>query len=178
MPPTTASHPDDVAALLSRAERLAARRLRAALEDSGCSVEAWRVLSLLSESPGQGMSAIADRTQLPPPTLTRLVDQLVDDGLVHRRADPLDRRRVVAGLTPRGRVAYLGLADRVRGVWSTLPQDDDDPLLAALLDRLITRLEAPVAPPNATPAPARAPAPTRVAASAPAPVPAPAINGR
>ncbi|RMI46250.1 MarR family winged helix-turn-helix transcriptional regulator [Streptomyces triticirhizae] len=154
MPPTAASHPDDVAALLSRAERLAARRLRTALEETGCSVESWRVLSLLSESPGQGMTAIADRTQLPPPTLTRLVDQLVDDGLVHRRVDPLDRRRVVAGLTPRGREAHLRLAERVRAVWSALPADEDDPLLVALLDRLIARLEVPVA------------------------LPAPAINGR
>ncbi|MDT0269793.1 MarR family transcriptional regulator [Streptomyces sp. DSM 44915] len=147
MPPSAAPHADGVAALLSRAERLAARRLRGALEETGCSVEAWRVLSLLADDPGQGMTSLADRTQLPPPTLTRLMDQLVDDGLVHRRVDPLDRRRVLAALTPRGRQAHRRLAERVREAWVTLPEDADDVLLATLLDRLIARLEAPVALP-------------------------------
>jgi DNA-binding MarR family transcriptional regulator len=31
-----------------------------------------------------------------------LVDRIVDQGLAHRREDPLDRRQVVVGLTPEG----------------------------------------------------------------------------
>lgn len=135
---------DDVAGLLTRAERLTARRLRAALEETGCSVEAWRVMCLLSDGEGHGMTAIAERTLLPPPTLTRLVDQLVDDGVVHRRVDPLDRRRVLAYLTPRGRERWRRLDGRVRASWEELPGSGDDELLAALLHRLVLRLEGAV----------------------------------
>ncbi|UED83368.1 MarR family winged helix-turn-helix transcriptional regulator [Streptomyces profundus] len=153
MPSTPAPRPDDpggagdVSFLLTRAERLAARRLRAALDETGCSVDAWRVLALLADGRGHGMTAIAERTLLPPPSLTRLMDQLVDDGLVHRRVDPLDRRRVLAGLTPHGMAVRADLAHRVRAHWATLPADTDDALLATLLDRLIARLELPAPAP-------------------------------
>ncbi|CAL9578242.1 hypothetical protein SUDANB171_04957 [Streptomyces sp. enrichment culture] len=133
---------DDLATLLTRAERLAVRRLRAVLEGTGCTVDAWRVLSLLADGEGHGMTAIAERVLLPPPTLTRLVDQLVDDGLVHRRVDPLDRRRVLAALTPRGTEHWRRLDGLVRADGPELPGGGgDEEVLTALLARLITRLE-------------------------------------
>jgi DNA-binding MarR family transcriptional regulator len=143
-------HPSDPAAdvvgLLTRAERLAARRLRAVLEETGCSVDAWRVMCRLSEGEGHGMTAMAEWTLLPPPTLTRLVDQLVDDGVVHRRVDPLDRRRILAYLTPRGLEVWRGLDQRVRASWELLPGSGDDELLAGLLRRLVMRLEGEPGP--------------------------------
>jgi DNA-binding MarR family transcriptional regulator len=130
-----------VAGLLARAERLSARRLRGALEETGCSVEAWRVMCLLRDGEGHGMTAIAEWALLPPPTLTRLMDQLVDDGVVHRRVDPLDRRRILAYLTPRGLELWKGLDERVRASWEMLPGGGDDELLVGLLRRLVLRLE-------------------------------------
>ena len=49
------------------------------------------------------MSDIASWAMLPAPTLTKVVDRLVAENLVHRRSDPFDRRRVLVLLTPRGR---------------------------------------------------------------------------
>ncbi|ONK15433.1 MarR family transcriptional regulator [Streptomyces sp. MP131-18] len=138
--------PVDLVDLLTRAERLAVRRLRGVLDEAGCSVEAWRVMSLLADGEGHGMTAIADCVLLPPPTLTRLVDQLVDDGMVHRRVDPLDRRRILAHLTPRGAERWRHLDERVRGLWELLPGSGDDELLAVLLRRLAAGLEGPAAP--------------------------------
>ncbi|GAA2371843.1 MarR family winged helix-turn-helix transcriptional regulator [Streptomyces carpaticus] len=142
---------DDLATLLTRAERLAARRLRTALEGTGCTVDAWRVLSLLADGEGHGMTAIAERVLLPPPTLTRLVDQLVDDGWVHRRVDPLDRRRVLAALTPRGLDHWRRLRDRVADGFPGLPDGADEEVLATLLGRLIDRLEPPRSPDGVAP---------------------------
>lgn len=132
--------PHHVLTLLARAERLAARRLRDVLAESGCSLGAWRVMSLLADGEGHGMTAISEWALLPPPTLTRLMDQLVDDGLVHRRVDPLDRRRILAFLTPRGLRRWRALDARVRASWERLPGSGDDELLAALLHRLVARL--------------------------------------
>ncbi|WP_165984359.1 MarR family winged helix-turn-helix transcriptional regulator [Streptomyces sp. YIM 98790] len=139
---TSARRPQNLYGLLARAERLAARQVREVLDESGCTVEAWRVMSLLAGGQGHRMSAIAEHALLPPPTLTRLMDQLVDDGLVHRRIDPLDRRRILAYLTPRGEDCWKRLDERVRERWTSLPGSGDDALLALLLERLVAGLEA------------------------------------
>ncbi|MBR8639886.1 MarR family transcriptional regulator [Streptomyces tuirus] len=140
MPSATPRRPDDLVQLLTRAERLAARRLQAVLGEEGCSLDAWRVLALLSDREGHHMSALAEAAFLPPPTLTKLVDQLVDQNLVHRRVDPYDRRRILAHLTPRG-LEYWQRVDRaVRAGRPTLGDGDDD-LLRSLLARLATALE-------------------------------------
>ncbi|MDT0345407.1 MarR family winged helix-turn-helix transcriptional regulator [Streptomyces litchfieldiae] len=130
----------DLVGLLTRAERLTVRRLRGVLEEAGCSVDAWHVMSLLADGEGHGMTAIADHVLLPPPTLTRLMDQLVDDGVVHRRVDPMDRRRILAYLTPRGVELWRQLDQRVTAAWESLPGSGDDELLAALLRRLAAGL--------------------------------------
>ncbi len=56
-------------------------------------------------------SALAERLVVTRPSVTALVDGLVERGLVERRGAPDDRRRVVHALTPKGRRA-LKAADR------------------------------------------------------------------
>lgn len=92
--------------LVSQVEHRLSARLRAALEPEGCSIEEWRVLELLSDGDGHTMSELADFALLLAPTLTKLVDRLVSENLVYRRADAEDRRRVRAYLTPRGAERY------------------------------------------------------------------------
>ncbi|MFC9504532.1 MarR family winged helix-turn-helix transcriptional regulator [Streptomyces sp. NPDC057002] len=144
MPTPPLRRPDDLVQLLTRAERLASGRLQAVLEEEGCSLDAWRVLALLSDGEGRHMTAIAEAAFLPPPTLTKLVDQLVDQNLLHRRVDPFDRRRILAHLTPRGREYWQRVDRAVRAGRPTL--GDDDELLRSLLDRLAATLaeSAPV----------------------------------
>jgi len=131
--------------LLTRAERLAARRLRAVLDQDGCSLDAWRVLTLLSDGEGHSMTAVAEAAFLPPATLTKLVDHLVDQNLVHRRVDPRDRRRVLAHLTPRGETYWQRISREVGAHWPVLSGDDDE-LLRGLLQRLADTLEGTAAP--------------------------------
>jgi DNA-binding MarR family transcriptional regulator len=140
MPSPTPRRPDDLVQLLTRAERLATRRLQGVLEAEGCSLDAWRVLASLSDGEGHHMTGLAEGAFLPPPTLTKLVDQLVDQNLVHRRVDPSDRRRVLAHLTPRGR-AYWQRVDRAVRAGRPPLGDGDDELLRSLLDRLAATLE-------------------------------------
>ncbi|AZP15699.1 MarR family winged helix-turn-helix transcriptional regulator [Streptomyces aquilus] len=141
MPPSSPRQPRDLMQLLTRAERLAARRLQAALDEEGCSLDAWRVLGLLSDGQGHHMTAIAEAAFLPPPTLTKLVDHLVDQNLVHRRVDPLDRRRILAHLTPRGQEYWRRVDRAVRADWPAL-SDGDEELLRGLLERLAATVDA------------------------------------
>ncbi|WP_230396538.1 MarR family winged helix-turn-helix transcriptional regulator [Streptomyces blattellae] len=107
----------DFPQLLSSAERLMTRRLAAALEPEACSVEEWRVLSLLSDGRGHTMSDVAEYALMPAPSLTKLVDRLVSGALVYRRKDPGDGRRVLLYLSARGRTRHrvvAGLAQQVQ----------------------------------------------------------------
>lgn len=131
--------------VLSRAERLVTGRLSGLLAAEGSTVDEWRVLSLLARRGGQSMSAIAAASLLAPPTLTKRIDGMVADGLVHRRVDDADRRRVLVLLAPRGRAAHRRLADcvleeerRVAGLAAGAGVDVDQVarLLAELLGAL------------------------------------------
>jgi DNA-binding MarR family transcriptional regulator len=127
----------DLAHLLSHAERLLASRVATSLEAENCSIEEWRVLRILADGQGHPMNEIADFAMLPAPTLTKLTDRMVSEGLVYRRADERDRRRVLAFLSERG----VRLQERVSRLVGAIEAD----LLAALGDdgelaRWLTRL--------------------------------------
>jgi DNA-binding MarR family transcriptional regulator len=104
----------DLVQALSHAERAVVRRLSPVLEAEGCSLARWRVLLLLADGKGHPMSEIAEFALVPAPSLTRLVDRMGTDGLVHRRVDARDRRRTLAHLTPRGRALHRRLDQRVQ----------------------------------------------------------------
>lgn len=106
--------------LLRYCENKVRQRLQPLLEDAGLSPEHWRVMALLHERPGLGAGAIAKGAVLPSASVTRHVDKLVERGMVVRRVDPDDKRRVVLALSPRGaEVAELLLAEE-RAVEATI----------------------------------------------------------
>ncbi|MCU7729845.1 MarR family transcriptional regulator [Actinoplanes sp. KI2] len=122
----------DLMQLLTRAERLVAQRVTAVLAEWSVSIDAWRVITRLAEEP-ETMGSLSAALFMPAASLTRLIDQLVDDNLVYRRVDAVDRRRIRAHLTPRGRRLYA----RITADLSDMP---DDSLLAERLSALITSL--------------------------------------
>ncbi|CCH19218.1 MarR family winged helix-turn-helix transcriptional regulator [Micromonospora lupini] len=132
--------PADLLRSLTRAERLLSRRLGAVLADDELTTEAWRVLCLLADGQGHPMSEVSAEASLPPGTLTKLVDHLVDRNLVFRRIDPLDRRRIRAYLTARGRREHARIEERVRASLADLGVPAD-PALIGQLDDLIHRLD-------------------------------------
>jgi DNA-binding MarR family transcriptional regulator len=73
-------------------------------EEHGLPLAAYDVLVRLARAPGRAlrMTELADRVMLSPSGMTRLVDRLVDKGLVERRMDPEDGRVALASLTDQG----------------------------------------------------------------------------
>ena len=63
----------------------------------------WIVLFRLREQEGLSQVDLADVLELQPISLVRLLDRLVEQGLVERRADPRDRRANRLFLTVAGR---------------------------------------------------------------------------
>lgn len=60
--------------------------------DLGVTRAQWRALAHLERKPGQRQVELADRLDVEPITLCRIVDRLEEAGLVERRRDPGDRR--------------------------------------------------------------------------------------
>jgi DNA-binding MarR family transcriptional regulator len=119
---------------ISDAERRLTRRLAVVLAHHDCTVERWRALNLLAHGESHRMSELAEFTQLPPASLTRLVDGLVADNLVHRKPDPSDRRGVLVHITERGLALKSALSERI--VAEQMLGDVDEREAAALLDAL------------------------------------------
>jgi MarR family transcriptional regulator, organic hydroperoxide resistance regulator len=129
--------------LLTRAERLMSRRVTEIVGAHSHGVDAWRVLSLLADEGGQPMTAVADQVFLPPGTLTKLMDHLVEVGLVHRKVDPVDRRRIRAFLTPRGKALHDHIHQEVRAeLRSLLASEAEAAHLTIALQTLVTALES------------------------------------
>jgi DNA-binding MarR family transcriptional regulator len=134
----------DLAQVLSKAERCLVRRLTHALVDEECSVEQWRALVLLADGRGHPMTELAEFALVPAPSLTRLVDRMVADGLVHRRVDPRDRRRVLVHATRRARALHRRLAERIEADQEAVFGGADAAetrRLLSLLGGLVDRLE-------------------------------------
>jgi DNA-binding MarR family transcriptional regulator len=89
------------------------------------------------------MTEIAEFALVPAPSVTRLVDRMVSDGLVHRTADPRDRRRVLVHLTPRGQALQRrldGVVEREQPVLLAGAERAETERLLGLLGGLADRL--------------------------------------
>ena len=78
---------------------------------SGLSVPQFRTLCYVSTSEGTSLSAVAEFIGLSVPAMSRLVDGLVELGLLRRESRADDRRQVRLSVTPGGRAALNGARD-------------------------------------------------------------------
>ncbi|KIN64269.1 Transcriptional regulator, MarR family [Sulfitobacter noctilucicola] len=80
----------------------------------GLRVPEWRVLACLMDEDGAMVTRLAHLSLLEQSRLTKIVDQMVARGLVSRRADAKDKRRVRVFLSDEGRKLATGLIDDAR----------------------------------------------------------------
>ncbi len=88
-------------------------RVEGVLADSDLTLDQWRVLHTLTEGGPLSMSDLSGRTRISGPTVTRIVDRLVERSLLYRNVDAADRRRIVVHAAERGRALYRSLAPGV-----------------------------------------------------------------
>jgi DNA-binding MarR family transcriptional regulator len=96
------------------------------LADEGMSLPQFRVLAFLSEGEWAA-SKVAEWLAVSRPSLTSLVDGLVEQGWVERREDPTDRRSVLHQITASGRTRLAEATEALdEGLGSLLEHLDDD----------------------------------------------------
>ncbi len=96
--------------LLARASHALTQGFVEELRERGTSLPVWRVLAALAADPGLTVTGLAEACLLQQPTMTKLLDRMVRDGLVARVPDARDRRVVRTALTPRGEAKAADLA--------------------------------------------------------------------
>lgn len=95
--------------MLERCHRLLALEREALWAPLGLSGSRFLLLRLLYSSPGQRqtMGQIATHLNLEPNNITQLVSSMVDQGLVRKEKDRLDKRVIYAELTPEGEQRFV-----------------------------------------------------------------------
>lgn len=86
----------------ARLVRLVRRALRSD-PPASISLSGLRTLAYLADSPGVCLSDVAEHLFVGNPTASKLVDDLVERGLLARAADTSDRRRLALTVTTEGR---------------------------------------------------------------------------
>ncbi|MEM9604495.1 MAG: flavin reductase [Pseudomonadota bacterium] len=128
------------AALLGRASAVLNGDFATRLPE-GLKAAHWRVLACLVDG-ALTVNALAEQVVVKQPTLTRILDTMVERGLVVRQPDPADRRRVVIAVTDAGaaigttlRAAALEHESDTFAQWTSAERAQLVRLLGALLAR-------------------------------------------
>lgn len=103
---------DQLAYLIASVNRQLETELEERLRPGGVPIEQYRILEVLDASEPCAMGEIATQSLIEPPTLTKIIDKMVAEGLVYRAPDPNDRRRVLILAAPGGKALYK----RLKGV--------------------------------------------------------------
>jgi DNA-binding MarR family transcriptional regulator len=130
--------------LLARVSHVLSSEFHNQLRRRNVGVPVWRVLASLCGSRGETVTGLAEVCLLQQPTMTKLLDRMVRDGLVTRSQDSRDRRVVRVALTPQGEALAAELIAAARqheaSVLARFPEMQSMDLKAALrsvLDREI-----------------------------------------
>lgn len=93
--------------------------IRPLLREAGLTEQQWRVLRVLVDEGDTDPSGLAQAGLLYPPTVTRILKELADRGLLQRLRDAADGRRWLIVATPAGRALVENTSIRT---WALLDE--------------------------------------------------------
>lgn len=129
--------------LLHDAARLLRRHFHARTADMGLSLAQWRLLVVVFRDERPTQARIAERLEIEPISVSRLVDRMVEAGWVQRVEDPADRRIRLIEPTERALAAWPGvrarLGETIEAAFSGFSAAERA-ATAGYLERMITNL--------------------------------------
>ena len=100
------------------------------------SVPQFRSLLFVNNNAGASLSEVADHMGLTLPSTSKLVDDLIQKGLMTRQEQAKDRRRVSLGVTPRGvtilEACRRGTLEYLAEKLSSVSSDDQAAIVKAM----------------------------------------------
>jgi homoprotocatechuate degradation regulator HpaR len=123
------------------------QRFRPHLNAQGLTDQQWRIVRALNEGEGMDIAALGRACCLHTASLSRILPNLEAEGLVSRKANTQDQRRVSVSLTARGRKLFEAVAPQSEAIYAQLAQEIGAQRMEQiyrLLDDVIGILETPV----------------------------------
>ena len=134
---------DSLGYMLALASRLFDKRMDAALSDFGSAAGQYAPLVMLFEQDGLTQAELCRRIQVEQPTMANTLNRMERDGLIERRADPEDKRKIHIFLTGAAKQHQTKILEAARQVpddalLGLSPSDQD--ALMKLLGQVIANL--------------------------------------
>ncbi len=108
--------------LVKRSARLIDRNIERLLKKHGIARSQYRVLYLVTHRGELTQTALAELLEVQGPTLTLIVDALVQKGWLVRVADDADKRVKKLRLTPEGKKVFKQVPDPLETINETIEQ--------------------------------------------------------
>jgi homoprotocatechuate degradation regulator HpaR len=131
---------DSLPMTLLRTREAVMRRFRPGLRAHGVTEQQWRILRALAGQAPLEVTALAARTCLLPPSVSRILPDLEARGLIARRGVETDLRRSVVMLTAAGLKLIAAHAPQSEAIYSAIEQRFGAERLEELF-RLLRQLE-------------------------------------
>lgn len=131
----------DLPELIRGVNRRLEQMLEAELKPRSISIHQYRVLEALTEQNGLPMGDLATRLLIDGPTLTKIIDRMVESTQVYRAPDPHDRRRVLIFLSQRGAEQFRDIGPVINSIQQKLLNRlgaSDATVLTGLLSELLS----------------------------------------
>jgi homoprotocatechuate degradation regulator HpaR len=125
---------------LMQAREAVMQRFRPSLRAHGVTDQQWRIIRALNEADALEISQLGERCVIAPASLSRILPKLEGRGLVTRRPNAADQRRVIVALTPAGHALFAAVAPFSEETYATISRELGEATLQELyrlLDRLI-----------------------------------------
>lgn len=106
----------DLPELIRGVNRRLEQMLEAELKPRCMSLHQYRVLEALTEENGLPMGDLATRLFVDGPTLTKIIDKMVESAQVYRAPDPHDRRRVLIFISQRGTAKFRDISPLIKSI--------------------------------------------------------------
>lgn len=134
---------DNLGLLLHDTTRLLRRRFEARATGLGLSSAQWRLLAITLREGRVTQARLAERLEIEPISVSRLVDRMEQAGWVARTADPDDRRIRLVVPTERALQAHAGIRTMFQAVIAEATQGfsaTEQKTVIALLERMSANL--------------------------------------
>ena len=118
------------------AREAAMDKFRPMLRQHGLTEQQWRVLRVLAANKRLDTGELAERCFLLGPSLSRILQALVSDGLIQRTTDTQDQRRSILCLTPSGRSRCNKVGPDAEALYQSIEQQFGKKKLAQLYQLL------------------------------------------
>lgn len=131
---------------LLRARELMMQRFRPHLQARGLTDQQWRIIRALTELGPAEILVLSEWCVILPASLSRILPKMEVSGLITRRTNAEDKRRVIIALSDSGKALFEAISPLSEDIYQTIAEDvgaDRLQKFYMLLDEIVEALSDP-----------------------------------